>query len=450
MDDNAQMMQYTVLGTLIRGTDKFGEAMTRLSADSFDDMLARDVFVAVRDLFTAGAPIDELTVAQKMGPDALDFVKALKQHHTDDVLYYIGVMLDNQRLRHIKDAAFAIQNSDSLETAAKETDALNGLLVQRRSRERLSASDAANDFYKSQNDTIKPEYLSWGIDKLDDGLFCELGDFVVIGGYPSAGKTLLSLQFAAHLATKYRVGYYSLETSAKKLKDRLISHMGQIPMPAIKRHTLTTDEWRRAATACKVLSTLPLDMIGASGWTVSDIQADALSMRYQVIFVDYLGIVRGDGKSRYEIVTNISLGLHQLAQSNGITVIALQQLSRPEKEKGKPKPPSLSDFRESGQIEQDADVAMLLYPTDPNDNKSPRELKVSKNKDGDRLRMQLGFDGLHQTLTPVEGETGKQIMRELCADGRRIKEANRREARAAESLQVKFEELPDKPGELPF
>ena len=134
--------------------------------------------------------------------------------------------------------------------------------------------------------------------------------------------------------------------------------------------------------------------------TVRDIRALCLSRRYQVIFVDYLQLIAGSGKqSRYEQVTQISQELHSLGRANGVTIIALAQLKRPEKEKGKPIPPSMADFRESGQIEQDADCALLVYPSDPNDYRSDRVLYIAKNKEGTRAKYELEFDGAVQTLT---------------------------------------------------
>ena len=450
--DNYVSMQLTVLGTLIRDPTHIGEAMAKLSAELFDADITRTLYNALSVLYLAGSPIDPLTVRKQAGEDYGVAIDEALSHQTGDVLYYCDALRDYRRLVLIHAAAGEILGAENIEAAAKVTDKLNGLFVSRRGAERLTARDAANEFMAAQNYDVAPKYLSWGIDALDKGLFVEPGDFVVIGGYPSAGKTLLSLQFARHLAKDgRRVAYYSLETGAKKIRDRLISSMGHIPMSKIKRHEMTPEEWRRAGDACKELYDLPLEIVRASGWSVGDIQADALNHRYEVIFVDYLGIIAAGGKSRYEMVTNISIGLHTLAQAHGITVVALQQLSRPEKDKGKPRPPTLSDFRESGQIEQDADVAMLLYPSDPNDNHSDRVLKVSKNKDGDKLSLTLAFDGPCQTMTPKPQDESKEIMRKLSAEGRAVKAELHQQARVEQSLQVNFEDLPPgSPGELPF
>lgn len=445
--ENYNAVQYTVLGTLMQYPDKVGEAITRLQPEYFD-VVCRAVYEAIRKLFLAGAPTDALAVRQEAGEAYSDTIDEALKYHAADVLYYCDTLAMLTKLSQIRTEAGNLSVCTAMEDAAGHMEVLNGLMVNRRATERLSAMDAAKDFFAVQDGT-QPTYLKFGIAELDDNIFAEPGDFILIGGYPRAGKTLLSLQMAQQMAEDgHHIGYYSLETGPKKLRDRMISHMALVPLKSIKKHMLTKDEWARAGKACEKLSKLELDFVRASGWTVGDIQADALCHRYDIIFVDYLGIVEAKGDKRYEVVTNISMGLHTMAQSNGITVIALQQLSRPDKEKGKPKPPSLSDFRESGQIEQDADVAMLLYPSDPHDNRSSRILTVAKNKDGEQLRMELEFRGDVQTLIPPD--TGKAIMRELCDDGRRIKEANHREALAEQkSLEPDMRETDDRE-ELPF
>ena len=120
-----------------------------------------------------------------------------------------------------------------------------------------------------------------------------------------------------------------------------------------------------------------------------------------MLFVDYLQLLRGGGKGRYEDVTELSLGLQTLAQQHKVLVVALAQLARPEKRDGKPVPPSMSSLRESGQIEQDADVVALMYPEDPENNRSRRVFKVSKNKEGEKLTLKFAFDGATQRMEVV-------------------------------------------------
>ena len=142
------------------------------------------------------------------------------------------------------------------------------------------------------------------------------------------------------------------------------------------------------------------------------------------------------------MVTGVSMALHEMAQSYGITVVALSQLSRPEKVQGKPKPPGLHSFRESGQIEQDLDVALIIYPEIPEDNKSNRVLKLAKNKDGPLARVELEFHGAVQTLKAIPPSYREEMSRV------------KREIKEGEQLQRDrqiFTEIPQgEQTELPF
>jgi replicative DNA helicase len=302
----------------------------------------------------------------------------------------------------------------------------------------------AVDFMESMSLQEKPKYMTWGFQEMDEKLFAEPGDFVVIGGYPSAGKTLLSLQIAMHMAQDYRVGYFSLETSPRKLMDRIMAAQAKVPLAKIKRRDLDAQDWDAVRDVTSQLAKRSLDLVRASGMTVADIRAQVLQKRYQVIFVDYLQLVQAKGTGRYEQVTAISMGLHTLAQDLGVAVIALAQLSRPEKGSGPMKPPNMTSFRESGQIEQDADIAILLYPEDPNDNGSQRVLKVSKNKEGGKFALDLAFDGQTQRLTPVQKPHHSEVGDQMRNAGRKAKVQYRQAALDG------FEEVNGPDGNLPF
>lgn len=210
--------------------------------------------------------------------------------------------------------------------------------------------------------------------------------------------------------------------------DRIMAAQAKIPLAKIKRRELDAQDWDAIRDAGSQLTKRSLDLVRASGMTVADIRAQVLQKKYQVIFVDYLQLVQAKGTGRYEQVTAISMGLHTLAQDLGVAVIALAQLSRPEKGTGQMKPPNMTSFRESGQIEQDADVAMLLYPEDPNDNGSQRVLKVSKNKEGGKFAMDLAFDGQTQRLTPVQKPQHSEVGDKTRSEGRKAKTRYRQQA----------------------
>lgn len=439
-NENVLRIEATVIGTLLHDCSQIGEIAAILQPADFGVSMTRTLYETICNLHFKGAPITRVTVEHELGSEWADAIAEVLKYTTSDVLYYANMVKDENRLEKLRTEAFGVANADTLDVAIKGIDSLNALVVTRQKTEILSSKQAVINF---MNTPESKEYLPWGFQEIEKYVDADLGDFVVVGGYPSAGKTLLSIQFALAMAQKYRVGYFSLETSPAKLTHRIMSHLSKVPLRNIKhRENLTKDEWQSLIDAADKLDKLNLDMIDAGGMTVRDIQAITLNKRYQIIFVDYLQLINARGNGRYEQVTNISQELHTMARVNNVAVIALAQLTRPEKANGKPQPPTMTSFRESGQIEQDADIAFLLWPSDPNDNKSDRIFKIGKNKEGDRMKMDMLFDGPTQTLSPrpeTRGEQYRRINKEI------------REASKATTHQVHFEEFKDEDGgELPF
>lgn len=421
---NVLWLEYSVLGTVLQFPEHTGEVVAKLGREHFSTEHTKGIYDAISSLHLEGNPVDRVTVLRKAGSEYEVPVLEIAQYGVSpsSLDYYCNLLQDQGRLQQLQTEALGMTSAENLEQAAKVLERMNGLLVTQRKSVLRSITDAVTGFYQRQESTEKPEYLSWGFKELNDALFVELGDFVIVGGYSSSGKTLLSLQFALELARRYRVGYFSLETYEPKLTDRIMSHMAQVPLGRIKKRELSDTDWAAVAEASGKLRELQLTIIRSSAMSVRDIQAVTLNQRFEVIVVDYLQLVADNSNgSIYERVSNISKGLHTLAQSNQVAVIALAQLSRPDKEKGKPQPPSMHSFRDSGQIEQDADVAMLIWPADPNDNRSNRILKVAKNKEGEKLKLELAFDGATQTLSvaqPSRGEQFRKLQSEIRKAGR--------------------------------
>lgn len=442
MDYNRIELEYAVVGALIADGREAGQYLAELRREDFEDVVCLGIFDAVRRLYNAGSPVDRITVSAELGEDYAEGVAEAYARRATDVGHYVRLLKQYALLEEARTYGLGISAAQSVEDISPQLDRLNALIVSKRGREAVTMGEAMQRFM-TRHTGDAPKYLKFGLPELDDHLYCEPGDFVVIGGYPSAGKTVLATQFAMHLAKSRRVGFFSLETSPDKLTDRIVSHVTQIPMNRIKTNTLTDEQWRRAVDAAREISKLTCDQIPASGMTVADIQAFALSRRYEVVIIDYLQLVSDHTRgSRYEAVTNVSLALHTMSQTTGITVIALAQLSRPDKTEKKPRPPTMASFRESGQIEQDADVALLLYQEDQNDYRSRRVLKIGKNKEGERTTLLLDFRGETQTFSPAKptpGETYRNV-RKACAQAAKT---------GRKENQVTFEEI-DSAEPLPF
>jgi replicative DNA helicase len=144
-----------------------------------------------------------------------------------------------------------------------------------------------------------------------------------------------------------------------------------------------------------MLVKLPLSIVKASGKSVSWIRGEALRLKADVVFIDYLGLINGTGKSRYEIITNVSMELHNMAQQTGITVFALSQLNR----NATGRRPTMADLRESGQVEQDADVIVLLHRV--NEDLNDMDVIIEKNKEGEVGTVKMKFWGGSQSFSEV-------------------------------------------------
>ena len=243
------------------------------------------------------------------------------------------------------------------------------------------------------------KYISTGLPRLDRAMKLSPGDYLVVGGRPSAGKTALTLQFLLHMAKQYRCVYYSLETRADKLFDRILAAWAGIPLEQIKNGDAACLEQVRGRL--EEFARLQLTVTQAAGWSVPRISAHAARLRAQVIFIDYLSLVRAEGGSLYERVSAISRELREVAQSRGILVTALSQLNR----QGAAEP-GLAYLRESGQGEQDADCVLLLHGG-PDADPNHRQLILAKNKEGLTGRIPLRFRGEFQRFEEITVSTGK-------------------------------------------
>jgi replicative DNA helicase len=207
-------------------------------------------------------------------------------------------------------------------------------------------------------------------------------DLLILAGRPSMGKTSLATNIAFNVAKAYRrgilpdghegtveggvVGFYSLEMSAEQLAARILSEAAEVPSEQIRRGDMTEAEFRRFVEAAKSLEACPLFIDDTPALPISQLAARARRLKrthgLDLLIVDYLQLVRGAGKSENRVneISEITMGLKAIAKELNIPVIALSQLSR-QVESREDKRPQLSDLRESGSIEQDADVVMFVF-----------------------------------------------------------------------------------------
>lgn len=373
------------------------ETVLALSPEEFGCAEYRNAYTACRDLYNEGRPVDIVTVLGRLGDEYRTvLVRAVEATPTArNFRDYLELVKQSAQR-----TAAGEQTARLLEALETGEDIPTCRAIAVRACEALS--DAAQDRTMSAKDgfvrfavtkTQPRQYIRTGIARLDRAAYIDRGDYIIIGGRPSSGKTALTLQIALHMAREYQVVYFSLETSAEKIFDRLVCSFSQVDFGLIKKQEIPDEAWTRIAGDFTPFSRLRLHVVEAAGWTVAQIRAKAVQLGAQVIFVDYLSLIRSRGGSLYERVSNISTDLHTLAQQSRMAVIALSQLNR----EGKGEP-DMTHLRESGQIEQDADVILLLHNTNPLDKCAPRELIVAKNKEGNVGKIPLCFEGSLQTF----------------------------------------------------
>lgn len=355
----------------------------------------KTVYAAMRKLFLEGVPVDPVSVGAALGPDYREFLVQLMDitPTASNVDTYIRICREQARVVQAQQLAAEIQGADDSDTIRSLLERASGLMAINKGRTAQNMSEALKSFMDRHSRQVS--YLNWPFKEFNDRLFSESGDFIILGAEPSVGKTALALQCAWHWAKTMRVGFFSFETSAEKLFDRLMSSLVGIDMKQIKTNNLGRKDWEKVCAASAEIPKRKLDLIQASGMSTADIRSRILEKQYQLIVIDYLQLIPAKGSSRYEQVTGISIDLHNMAQSLGVTVLALSQLSRADDDRA----PRNSRLRESGQLEQDADLILMLKLEKDAAPKGPRELYVTKNKEGELFKTLLAFDGRHQTFT---------------------------------------------------
>ncbi len=221
---------------------------------------------------------------------------------------------------------------------------------------------------------------------------------VVLAARPSLGKTSLALNVAQHaaVAKKIPVGVFSLETSRNQVVHRLLSAQADIDAWKLNTGRLDEEDFKKLGEAMGVLAEAPIYIDDTPALSVMEMRTRArrIQMEYgiQLLIVDYLQLARGrTWENRVQEVSEISQALKNIARELDIPVLAVSQLSRAVEQRGESRP-QLSDLRESGSIEQDADIVMFLYREDPDDRENVM-LFVAKHRNGPTGELPLHFRG---------------------------------------------------------
>lgn len=407
--------QYSVLGSALISPEVVPKVVSETSDRDYTGACLT-VYRVIRKLFLTGTAVDPVSVAGVLGKNYRDFLVQLMEitPTAANIDSYIALCREQARVITVRELARKMTEADTSEKMRKLLEEATGLMVDRPALKIATMSDSLRSFMDRH--TKPANYLTWPVRELDDRIYAELGDLIIFGGYPSTGKSAWALQCAWHWAKDYKVGFFSLETSSEKLFDRQMASVVQLSMDEIKRNDIKPDGWDKVAAMTTDIISRNLELVPAAGMTPADVRAVTMMRGYQIIFVDYLQLLQGPGENRTAQVTGISIALHTMAQSMGVTVVALSQLSR-QGQQGKNVPPDMSALRESGQIEQDADVVMMLSLADKDNPAGNRELRIRKNKEGTCPNILLAFDGKHQTFSKAQSD----VLGKLVAEGKKAK-----------------------------
>ena len=387
--------QYILLGAVLTFSE-YADVLQDLEIEDFCPEL-QSTFAAIRGYWEHNDKWNPVEVmgrydnCKKAMGECLDAFGAefIRNVTHDMMLGWAGIVKEQAALTRARGLAFKIVDgstryADLTGIYEQLGEAIN--LHNERS-DFIPMCDGIDKYIRKLDD--KPEYISTGLKVLDNNLHLVPGNFVVIGGRPSAGKTALSLQLACEIAKNGRkVAYFSLETDPDTLYARIIANQLGVPLHTVKNKTVSIDELDRLAAIKKY----PLFVRSAAGKGVGWIRTQSIRMQAKVVFIDYLQLIHQAGaKDRYSAVTEISMALHEFAQSTGTLVIALAQLNRETARAGIP--PTAADLRESGQIEQDAD-AIILLAQNVTTKKRPEQhyhFALEKNKEGNVGSLDITF-----------------------------------------------------------
>lgn len=391
--------QKVLLGALLAQPDLAPYSLPDLDVEHFAPDV-QPVFAAVSGFWNSTGTLDAVQICERY-PDlktavmgcfdewSAECVRATRPN----VEKWTQLVLEQAALTKFQSLAF--QAGSSLTTFADLPDLYSkmgeALTLDREDQDFKPIGELVDNYVRKLNE--KPKYIPSGIPVLDKHLHLSPGNLFIIGGRPSAGKTALSLQMACEQDRRgFRVCYFSLETDPDTLTARIISNRLAVPLADVKSKTVPQSDLDSLADLHK----LPLFIRSASGKGTGWIKAQAQRMKAQVIFIDYLQLLAASkAKDRYQQITSISIGLHELAQTTGILVVALAQLNRNAAHAS----PSTADLKESGQLEQDADAILLL-----SDDGEEYQAILAKNKEGRVGEIPLTFDKPRQRFLAVTSE----------------------------------------------
>jgi len=416
--------EQSILGAILIDNEALPKAIEVIDPDDFYKQSHRKIFQAMIELFEKSEPIDLITLTDNMKrQDDLDAVGGVAYLSSlvnmiptaANIKYHSKIVREKGLLRNLLRSATEIASrvyEDNLE--AEELVDYAERSIFDISDKRIKASFVTlKEVIKGSFEMIEHLYdkketvtgVPSGfrdLDNLTTGF--QKGDLIVVGGRPSMGKTAFALNVAQHVGLESResVAIFSLEMAKEQLAFRMLCSEAMVNSSSIRKGFIQKEDWHKLTAGASRLTGAPIFIDDSSGITVLELRAKARRLKREhglsLVIVDYLQLMRSRGsfERREQEISDISRSLKALAKELSVPVIAVSQLNR-SVEQRRPPTPILADLRESGAIEQDADVILFLYRDevynkDNPANKGEAEIIIAKQRNGPTGIVKLAFN----------------------------------------------------------
>lgn len=424
-----------LLGAIMLKPDAMHDISVTVYPDSFYADRHRDIYRAILDLFSKGNPVDLLTVSHTLTERAaleriggasyltelIDAVPAAGNAH-----YYANLVQQKHILRALINAGdelaeLGFSNPEDVDAVLDAAEKRIYQITQSPTAQRFislkeslgAAWERLEHLHNSKEETRGIRSGFPALDNLLAGF--QKSDLVILAARPSMGKTSFALDIARNAAVKYgaKIGIFSLEMSAQQLVDRMVAAEAKVDAWKLRTGKLSSDnEFALVQEALGRLGEAPIHIDDQPGNNILKMRSAARRLKNEygldLLVVDYLQLMMPTSSrasdSMVQQVTEISRSLKNLARELDVPVVALSQLSRAVEQRGGK--PRLSDLRDSGSIEQDADVVMFIHRDDKTNPNSDRpniaEILIEKHRNGPTGRIELYFDAKRTTFLPLD------------------------------------------------
>ena len=438
-------LERAALGSMLFDADSTDAAIqNHLQAGDFYSRAHQRIFDAILSLDGKGLRSDIQTVIQELKQNGkLDeaggpaYVSSLTTviPSSANIEYYVQSILDHSLRRALLRVAseIGVTAYDESRNSPEILEEIEQSIFELRDNRQAFSYNKIDEVLTRTIDKIDEAYktkqvltgIPTGFDRLNEMTSgFQPSDFVIIGARPSIGKTALALNMAAHIAFKHHrsTAFFSLEMSDIALAQRLISSEARVDGKNLRSGYLSSDDFRNILSVSGKMNDAPFYIVDMPNMKLLDLRSQARKLRAQekveIIFVDYLGLIGHENNSlpRHEQISEISRSLKSLARELKIPVVVLCQLNREMERTGQGQPPTLANLRDSGSIEQDADLVLFLHkrpPPKPKEGEEdkipvegyPTELIIAKQRNGPVGVIELVLQSKYALFAPLEKST---------------------------------------------